>query len=209
MDGGAAGLGGIPRFRLAGFEFNDSRLYYLLVLAVALVVVAAGRALVESAYGRALIAVHADEATATALGVDTARYKVSVFVFACVLAALAGSLFAHHLRFIAPDDFTIAQSIHILVMAYLGGIGTIYGAALGAFALQVLPEFVHHFKDYERLGTGVVLMLVLAFFPSGLYGSSSASEACCPFEVQGWARRGSDDREECVECVAPDVATGL
>ncbi len=76
-------------------------------------------------------------------------------------------------------------------MAYLGGIGTIYGAALGAFALQVLPEFVHHFKDYERLGTGVVLMLVLAFFPSGLYGSSSASEACCPFEVQGWARRGS------------------
>jgi len=168
--GGAAGFGGIPRFRLAGFEFSDGRHYYLLVLAAAFLVVVAARTLLESAYGRALIAVHADEATATALGVDASRYKVSVFVFACALAALAGSLFAHHLRFIAPDDFTIAQSIHILVMAYLGGIGTIYGAALGAFTLQVLPEFVHHFKDYERLGTGVVLILVLAFFPGGLYG---------------------------------------
>ncbi len=168
--GGAAGFGGIPRFRLFGFEFSDSRHYYLLVLAVMFLVITAARKLLESAYGRALIAVHADEATATALGVDVSRYKVSVFVFACALAALAGSLFAHHLRFIAPDDFTIGQSIHILVMAYLGGIGTIYGAALGAFVLQVLPEFVHHFKDYELLGTGVVLILVLAFFPGGLYG---------------------------------------
>lgn len=106
-------------------------------------------------------------------------------MFACVLAALAGSLFAHHLRFIAPDDFTIAQSIHILVMAYLGGIGTIYGAALGAFTLQILPEFVHHFKDYERLGTGVVLMLVLAFFPGGLYGLVRRIGGLLPFRRAG------------------------
>lgn len=170
ITGGAAGLGGIPRFSLGGYVFQDSQMYYLLTLVIALGVVAGAKALADSAYGRALIAIHGDEQTAMALGVNAAKYKVSVFVLSCTLAALAGSLFAHHLRFIAPDDFTIAQSIHILVMAFLGGIGTIYGAALGAATLHVLPEMVFHFKDYELLGTGIVLILVLAFFPRGLFG---------------------------------------
>lgn len=168
--GGAAGMGGIPRFSIATFQFADTHVYYLLVLAVALLVIAFAKKLADSAYGRALIAIHGDEQTATALGIDTARYKVSVFVLSCVLASLAGSFFAHHLRFIAPDDFTISQSIHILVMAFLGGIGSIYGAAMGAVTLQALPELVHELRDYELLGTGLILIAVLVLFPRGLYG---------------------------------------
>lgn len=170
LTGGAAGMGGIPRFSLFGYTFSDSMQYYWLVLLVALAVIFGAKRLADSAYGRALIAIHGDEQTAAALGVDVARYKVSVFVLSCTLATLAGSLFAHHLRFIAPDDFTITQSIHILVMAFLGGIGTIYGAAMGATVLHVLPELVHQLKDYELLGTGLVLIVVLAFFPRGIYG---------------------------------------
>lgn len=168
--GGAAGMGGIPRFSIASFQFADTHAYYLLILAAALLVVAAAKKLAGSAYGRALIAIHGDEQAATALGIDTARYKVSVFVLSCVLASLAGSFFAHHLRFIAPDDFTISQSIHILVMAFLGGIGSIYGAATGAVTLQALPELVHELRDYELLGTGLILIAVLVLFPRGLYG---------------------------------------
>lgn len=170
MTGGAAGLGGIPRFSVAGFSFDQPIGYYWLVLVVATAVVALAKELVNSAYGRALIAIHGDERTATALGINVPRYKVSVFVLSSVLAALAGSLFAHQLRFIAPDDFTIGVSVHILVMAFLGGIGTIYGAVLGAALLELLPEFVNQLRDYELLGTGLILIVVLAFFPRGIMG---------------------------------------
>lgn len=170
LAGGAAGMGGIPHLRIFGFVLDDPLHYYAVVLAVAVLVVCVCRRIARSAYGRALIAIHGDEETATALGIRVAQYKINVFVFAAALASIAGTLFAHHLRFIAPDDFTIGQSIHILVMAFLGGIGTVFGPVLGAVVLQLLPEFSHHFKDYQTLSTGLVLMLVLAFFPGGLYG---------------------------------------
>jgi branched-chain amino acid transport system permease protein len=83
---------------------------------------------------------------------------------------LAGSLFAHFMGFIAPDDFDIFTSILILVMLFLGGVGTVYGAALGAVFIKLLPEVTYGFQDYELFVHGFILILILIFMPRGLLG---------------------------------------
>jgi branched-chain amino acid transport system permease protein len=87
-----------------------------------------------------------------------------------MFAGVAGSLFAHFMGFIAPDDFDIFTSILILVMLFLGGVGTIYGAALGAIFLKLLPEVTYSFQEYELFLHGLILILVLIFMPKGLLG---------------------------------------
>jgi branched-chain amino acid transport system permease protein len=133
-------------------------------------VVGSSVAVARSPYGRTLIAIHSDETAAKTFGIDCARYKVRAYVLSACYASLAGSLFAHYMGFLAPDDFGVMTSINILVMLYLGGIGTIYGPALGAVFLKLLPEFTYQFQDYELLMNGIILIVVLVFMPRGLFG---------------------------------------
>jgi branched-chain amino acid transport system permease protein len=135
-----------------------------------IIVIASSRAVVRSPFGRTLVAIHSDEIAARAFGVDTARYKTRVFVLASVFASMAGSLFTHYMRFLAPDDFGVLTSINILVMLFLGGIGTIYGPILGAFFMKLLPELTYQIHDYELLLNGLILIVVLVFMPKGLFG---------------------------------------
>ena len=170
LTGGASGLRDIPAFRIFGFGFENPIHYYYLVWFLVVLVILAGRVLAGSPFGRTLLAIHSDETAARTFGIDCARYKVRIYVFSAMLASLAGSLFAHYMGFIAPDDFGVLTSINILVMLFLGGIGTIFGPALGALFLKLLPEFTYQFQDYELLLNGVILIVVLVFFPRGLYG---------------------------------------
>jgi branched-chain amino acid transport system permease protein len=170
LTGGASGLRDIPAFSLFGFSFDNPIHYYYLVWAVVILVLIGSRAVARSPFGRTLMAIHSDETAASTLGVDCAKYKVRVYVLSAVFASLAGSLFAHYLGFIAPDDFGVMTSINILVMLYLGGIGTIFGPALGAFFLKLLPELTYRFQDYELLMNGIILIIVLVFLPKGILG---------------------------------------
>lgn len=170
LTGGASGLRDIPSFSLFGFGFDNPIHYYYLVWAVVILVVLASVAVVRSPFGRTLIAIHSDETAAATFGIDCARYKVRVYVLSAVFASLAGSLFAHYMGFVAPDDFGVLTSINILVMLFLGGTGTIFGPILGAVFLKLLPELTYSFQDYELLVNGLILIVVLVFMPRGLYG---------------------------------------
>jgi branched-chain amino acid transport system permease protein len=170
LTGGASGLRDIPAFSLFGFGFDNPIHYYYLVWAFVVLVILCSLAVVRSPFGRTLMAIHSDETAASTFGVDCAKYKVRVYVLSAVFASLAGSLFAHYMGFIAPDDFGVMTSINILVMLYLGGIGTIFGPALGAFFLKLLPEITYRFQDYELLMNGIILIIVLVFLPRGLLG---------------------------------------
>jgi branched-chain amino acid transport system permease protein len=168
--GGASGLRDIPAFSLLGFGFDNPIHYYYLVWSVVILVVLGSLAVVRSPFGRTLMAIHSDETAASTFGVDCAKYKVRVYVLSAMIASLAGSLFAHYMGFIAPDDFGVMTSINILVMLYLGGIGTIFGPALGAVFLKLLPEVTYRFQDYELLINGIILIIVLVFMPKGIFG---------------------------------------
>jgi len=170
VTGGASGLLHIPPFRIFGLTFQDHAYYYYCVWGAVILVISCCLALAKSPFGTTLIAIHSDEEAASTLGIDCPKYKLHVFVISSMLAGVAGSLFAHFMGFIAPDDFDIFTSILILVMLFLGGVGTIYGAALGAAFLKLLPEVTYRFQNYELFFHGLILILVLIFMPRGLLG---------------------------------------
>jgi branched-chain amino acid transport system permease protein len=170
ITGGASGLLHIPPFQIFGVTLQDPAYYYYFVWGVAILVIICCLALTKSPFGNSLIAIHSDEEAAGTLGIDCPKYKLQAFVISCLFAGLAGSLFAHFMGFIAPDDFDIFTSILILVMLFLGGVGTIYGAALGAVFLKILPEVTYRFQNYELFLYGLILVLVLIFLPRGLLG---------------------------------------
>jgi branched-chain amino acid transport system permease protein len=170
ITGGASGLRDIPPFSIFGLVLSNHVHYYYFVWAVVLIVIASSILIIRSPFGRTLVAIHSDEVAARTFGVDCAEYKTRVFVLANVFASIAGSLFAHYMGFIAPDDFGVATSVNILVMLFLGGIGTIYGPILGAIFLKLLPEATYLVQDYELLLNGVILIIVLIFMPKGIFG---------------------------------------
>lgn len=170
ITGGAAGLRDIPPFRIFGFVLDNHVHYYYFVWAIVIMVIASSLAVVRSPFGRTLVAIHSDEVAARCFGVNTAKYKTRVFVLASIYASIAGSLFAHYIGFLAPDDFGVQTSVNILVMLFLGGIGTIFGPIFGALFLKLLPEITYQVQDYELLLNGIILICVLVFMPKGMYG---------------------------------------
>jgi len=118
--------------------------------------------------GRALRAIHDSKNAAAAMGIDTARMKIRIFVLSSALAALAGFLYAHLVSFISPNSFDFMVSIRIVAMVVIGGMASIWGSLLGAALITVLPEWLHVFTDYEMIVYGFILMTIMIFLPEGL-----------------------------------------
>ncbi len=104
------------------------------------------------------------------VGVDPYRYKIISFAIACFFAGIGGGLYAHTVAFIAPQSFTFFVSIDILAMSLLGGTGSLMGGALGAVGLRFLYEVLRPFGVWRLVVAPVVLIIVMIFRPSGLYG---------------------------------------
>ena len=168
VTGGASGFVGIPPLEIAGFALDTDRSYFFLVWAVVLFFFLISRRIIDSRVGRALRAIHDGEHAAAAMGVDTARMKLSIFVLSAAMASLAGFLYAHQIYFISPETFGFMASIRIVTMVVIGGMASIWGSLLGASLLTILPEWLHAFADYEMMVYGLVLMLVMIFLPQGL-----------------------------------------
>jgi branched-chain amino acid transport system ATP-binding protein/branched-chain amino acid transport system permease protein len=175
--GGHTGLGGLPPVRLLGFAFDTPRRSCLLVWAVLLLAVATTRNLLDSRQGRAIRALRGGRVMAEAMGVDTARARLAIFVLAALQAAASGWLYAHFERFVSPTPFRLGAGIEYLFMAVVGGIGQVWGALLGAgivtFVLQwlrdVLPRVVGQAGDFELIAFGVVMVALLQRAPDGLW----------------------------------------
>jgi branched-chain amino acid transport system permease protein len=166
--GGPSGLSGIPSLSLAGFSLDSpDRLFLLIWLILGLILLLSAN-LVNSRLGRAVRALHDSEAAAQSLGVNTFRAKLLIFVWSALYAALAGSLYAHTLNFIAPSSFGFMFSIKLVTMVVVGGMASIWGSLLGAAVLTVLPELLIVFHDYEIIIFGAILMVVMIFLPRGL-----------------------------------------
>ncbi len=168
VTGGPSGFPGIPSLSIGGFVFDDEvRLHYLL-WSFALLALLLALNLVRSGVGRGLAALAGDETAAAALGVDTQRAKIKVFVLSAVFASIAGSLFAHCYNFVSPDSFDIFASTDMAIMVVVGGMGSIWGSVIGAGLLTLLPEWIDIFENYKDLIHGLILVLILMFLPQGL-----------------------------------------
>jgi branched-chain amino acid transport system permease protein len=180
LTGGPSGLTGIPALNVAGVRLRSAEYYYLVWAIVALVAWLSHN-IVHSRTGRSLRAIHDSEIAAECLGVDTFRLKLQLFVLSAAFAALAGSLYAHFVRFFSPAAFGFKVSIEFAIMAALGGMASIYGGVLGVATVTLLIEVLraavplllpaaHAVAAVETAAFGLILVVVFIFLPDGLAG---------------------------------------
>ncbi|MBZ0155269.1 MAG: branched-chain amino acid ABC transporter permease [Alphaproteobacteria bacterium] len=172
LTNGPNGVSGIAPPSLAGFPLGALQHYYYLVLVFVLLAIVLIRRVENSRIGRAWIAIRENEIAAASMGINTTRYKLLAFAVGTFWAGIAGTLFAAKMRFISPESFTFMESILILSMVILGGLGTLYGAVVGAFLLVILPELLRELQLYRMLILGVGLVLLMVFRPQGLLGKA-------------------------------------
>lgn len=168
LTGGAQGIFGIPRPILFGMRLMDARYYYLYTLVFFALAVLTTARLVKSPYGRSFVALRDNEMAAACSGIDARRVKFIAFMVSTFLAGVAGALYAHYVRFINPDAFTVTVSLNLLVMIVIGGLGNIAGSIVGATLVSVLPEALRFAQTYYYAVFGIVLVVVIVFAPEGL-----------------------------------------
>ena len=180
VTGGNAGIH-IKKPTMLGWTLDTGESFYFLCLLVAVVATLGILNLLRSPTGRAFVAIRDSEISAQSMGIDLAHYKTLSFAISAALAGVAGALYAHKLQFISPDQFNILQSIDLLLMIVIGGLGSVHGAFLGAIFLISMPQAIAMLKDYlpatvgqapglQGLVYGVVLIAFVLFEPMGLYG---------------------------------------
>jgi branched-chain amino acid transport system permease protein len=180
VTGGNAGIH-INKPNLFGWVLETGEQFYFLCLIIAVIATLAILNLLRSPTGRAFVAIRDSEISAQSMGIHLAYYKTLSFSLSAALAGVAGALYAHKLQFISPDQFNIMQSIDLLLMIVIGGVGSVHGAFLGAIFLITMPQAIALIKDYlpEAVGQapglqgvvyGAVLIAFVLFEPLGLYG---------------------------------------
>jgi len=174
---GPMGIRSIPAIELPGAKALGLSSTEVSMVAVALVMLAslwAMHRLSHSFYGNSLRALREDDACADAMGIDIARLKLEAFAVSCFFAGIAGALFAHTTGYISPESFRFGESILVLSMAVIGGLGSLYGSVIGAVVLSVLPEALRELGSFRMIVVGLVLFLSILFLPRGLLGEVSA-----------------------------------
>ena len=151
-------------------DFTDKQTYYYLVLFIVIIALLLNLFLVRSKTGRALIAIREDQIAADIMGINLTYYKLLSFYCACFLAGIAGSLYVHYIGYVSPESFTLTESINIVVMTILGGMGTLVGPALGAIGLTFLLEFMRALAEYRLVIYGFILMVIIVGMPDGAIG---------------------------------------
>jgi branched-chain amino acid transport system permease protein len=180
VTGGNAGIN-VMKPAAFGWTIDSGTGFYFLCLVIAVVATLAILNLLRSPTGRAFVAIRDSEISAQSMGIHLARYKTLSFALSAALAGIGGALYAHKLSFISPDQFNILQSIDLLLMVVIGGLGSVHGAFLGAIFLISMPQVIALTKDYlppvvgqapglQGLVYGVVLIAFVLFEPLGLYG---------------------------------------
>ena len=165
---GAMCLVGVPPITFFGIRDTTRIPYYYLILVMTTVIIWVAVKISNSRVGRALKAIREDEVAAQSLGIKTHYYKVRIFTIGAAMAGAAGSFFAHYMGSVAPESFSLHPALNILMMAIIGGLGSIFGSILGAIAFTILPEYLRVFAQYRLLINGVIVILVISFFPGGL-----------------------------------------
>lgn len=174
VTGGPIGFRGVPELLSTDGEM------FLLIYLVLLAVLVFKRALIASYLGKAFLAIREDEELAAEMGIRTHRYKTLSFVLSSTIAGLAGALFAHYSGFLAPSMFTTFRSFELFVVVVVGGAGTFTGPIVGGVLLTLLPELLREVEEFRQLVYGLLLIVIIMFFPEGVVGT---------LKTRGWVRQ--------------------
>jgi branched-chain amino acid transport system permease protein len=180
VTGGNAGKA-VASLQMYGWAADSDAKFYVVCLVVAVLCTLAVLNLLRSPTGRAFVAIRDSEISAQSMGIHLAAYKTLAFALSAAFAGIGGALYAHAIRFLTPDQFNIIQSIDLLLLVVIGGLGSVHGAFLGAAFLIGMPQAISSVKEYlpDVIGQapglksviyGAVLIAFVLFEPLGLYG---------------------------------------
>ena len=169
VTGGWNGIMFIPLPEAFGYTFIE-RDVALLVALLTFGAVALFARLNASAWGKAMRAVRDSELASRSLGLDPVMIRTTAFTLSAAITGLAGAIFASLTNFISPESFPFLQSILFLLVAIIGGIGTVLGPVVGALVVVLLPEFLSALAEYRLLFVGLLLLVVLVATPRGVVG---------------------------------------
>ena len=169
--GGEDGLQGIPRKTLLGIiPTRDDRVLYYVVLAIFLFGFGSIYRFIHSPFGQVLKAIRDNEQRAVSLGYEADRYKLLAFVLSAALAGLAGATKAMVLQFATLTDVSAAMSGEVVLMALVGGLGTITGPVIGAFIIVTMQNYLASFGEFVLVIQGVIFVVIVMAFRKGLVG---------------------------------------
>lgn len=154
-----------------GIDFTSNTSMYGLALAVLAVTLVASVWVRQSRFGRALVAIREDEVLAASIGINVTFHKLGAFVLSSMLAGLAGIVYAPFVGFISPDMMSTSESVAMVGMLIVGGIGTVLGPVIGVLVFLGLPEVLRVAKFYRLVILGVVIVLTVLFLPRGIVGT--------------------------------------
>lgn len=175
--GGHTGVSGLPSIELLGISLDKGEKIFYLIWAVLLLAILITRNLLNSREGRAIRALKGGQMMAEAMGVNTFRSKMVIFLIAALFAALSGWLYAHTQRFVNPTPFGLHMGIDYLFMALIGGVSSVWGALLGAGILTMLKQWLQDWLphllgsngQYETIVFGLLIVLMMQRAPGGLW----------------------------------------
>ena len=168
---GPNGILGISSPSIGKFVFSEPIHFYYLILVISILAIFIINRINNSRIGRAWIAIREDEIAASAMGINVTTMKILAITLGASWAGVAGVFFAGRYSFISPESFTFLETVIVLSMVVLGGMGSIPGVILGAALLIILPEVLRGFQDYRMLVFGGAMVLMMVFRPQGLIGN--------------------------------------
>jgi branched-chain amino acid transport system permease protein len=172
---GPLGIMDIPPPSIFGYAIESRIQYYYLIFFLVLLTIVSMQRLMTCRFGRALVSIRENELAAEAMGVHTTRYKIQAFVLAAFYAGIAGSYYAHFVKFVSPDSFYIYESFILLAMLAFGGQGNLIGPVVGAAVLIVIPEVFRFMQEYRMLVYGGILVIMMLVRRQGLLGDRNYS----------------------------------
>jgi branched-chain amino acid transport system permease protein len=167
--GGMMGVRAIPPLKLGLWAIDSPLSFLYLSVAIAVVALAVYDAIAYSMKGRALIAVRDDEMAAAASGLGVQRLKIIAFMLSAAFPAIGGSLMAHYYTAITPDFGTMNETVTVLVIAVIGGLGSAAGAFFGSVVVNLIPELFRNFGEYRLLAYGIILFVTVLYQPGGVF----------------------------------------
>jgi branched-chain amino acid transport system permease protein len=168
LTGGDSGLHGVPRTSFGPFDLNSEITFYFFILLMFLFSVLLAVRIVNSPFGRVLKCLKDNEDRARSIGYDTNRFKLISFMISAFFSSLAGGLYAEHLNFVPLDTLSIHTSGDVVIMALVGGIGTLYGPIFGAMALIYLKNLLSNWLGNWNLIMGIIFIVSVLTVRQGI-----------------------------------------
>ncbi|MDP9587910.1 branched-chain amino acid ABC transporter permease [Shinella sumterensis] len=168
LTGGPKGIARLDKASILGVEIaRPVEIYWLLLVTVFLVGLFVWR-LERSILGKAWAAIREDQDAARGIGINTTNAKLAAFATSATIGAIAGTIFAASQRFVSPESFTLQESVLIVLMIVIGGIGNILGIVAGAAILILLPEVLREFAEWRILFLGILMVVLIIVRPAGI-----------------------------------------